>query len=157
MRVRGATPDDTAALAGIFYHAVQQAVAYTVDQRNAWAPHCPSSTDWAQRLKGLVTLVAVDPTPLGFVSLRMSDGYLDLAFVDPAHQGKGVFDGLHTALETQARAPGLVRLHTQASLVLHPILERKGWKTLRRNTVKRAGQDLRNVIMEKPLVKLENT
>ena len=150
MWVRDAVPGDAGALAGIFYDAVQQAGDYTVTQRNAWAPRRPTVSDWAQRLDGLLTLVAVDQDPLGFVSARMSDGYLDLAFVDPSRQGVGVFDCLHTMLENRARAAGLRRLYTQASLALSPVLERRGWRVVRPNRVERAGQILRNFVMERP-------
>jgi len=151
MWIREAVAGDAGPLAQVFYAAVQAADGYSPAQRNAWCDRAPAAQDWADRLSGLITLVAVDAGPLGFVSLRGDDGYLDLAFVDPAHAGKGVFSQLDAVAENRARSRGLRRMHTQASLMLHPILLAKGWTVLRPNTVTRNGQSLQNFIMEKPL------
>ena len=151
MWIREARASDAGALARVFFEAVQSADAYTVAQRAAWAPTCPPASDWAARLDGLLTLVADQDGPKGFVSLRASDGYLDFAFVDPAHRGHGMLSSLLAVLENRCRAEGIKRLHTHASLHLEPILTAKGWQVLRPNAVDQNGQVLRNFEMEKHL------
>lgn len=152
MWVRDATPEDTAALAGIFYRAVQigSAEVYTQDQRNAWAGQPPNALAWAKRIEGLLTLVAdAGRGPIGFMSLRMDDGYLDLAFVEPVQRGLGVAKDIYIVLENRARAAGLTRLTTHASHMAKPFLERCNWQTLHANRVECGEVTLDNWVMEK--------
>jgi len=147
------SPADTAALARIFFDAVQIGTAghYTAAERTAWAGDTPETGAWAARLDGLRTLVAHGPEgPIGFMSLR-HDGHLDLAFVAPRSTGQGVGVALLSATETHAKSTGLKRLTTDASLAAHGFFLRHGWREIAAQTVERHGVKLRNFRMEKAI------
>ncbi|MEL6958113.1 MAG: GNAT family N-acetyltransferase [Pseudomonadota bacterium] len=155
MVVRERAPADTAALADVFFRAVRDgaAPAYSNAERAAWAPERPDEAAWAARLDGLVTLVDEDADGCvsGFMSLRMSDGYLDLAFVRPEARGTGVASRLYAVLENRARVAGLTRLWSHASHLAKPFLARQGWEVQTSNTIERRGVTLQNWMMEKRL------
>ena len=76
------------------------------------------------------------------------DGYLDLLYVRPACQGRGIGAALCDALE------GLYpvgRLTVHASRTARPFFERRGWRVVRAQRVERRGQTLENFVMEKEL------
>ena len=91
--------------------------------------------------------------PVGFMTLNPDTGYLDLAFVLPELMGKGVAATLYAMLESRARAAGLTRLTTEASLLSEPFFLREGWRLVRRQEVERSGARLSNALMEKSLVR----
>ena len=85
-------PAEADALGVIYYRAVHEgaAGAYDASQRHAWAPKAPSGSDWEARLWAQHTLVARDAgRPVGFMTLD-AGGHIDLAFVDPDFQRRGV-------------------------------------------------------------------
>lgn len=152
MQIRPCRPDDADALAQIYFDAVHIGAApkYTAIERAAWAPTRPDATLWANRLASLITVVACDPAPEGFMSLRR-DGLLDLAFVSPDRRGKGLADALHGAILDQARTLNLQGLTTDASLMARPFFLRMGWQTDAACTVQRHGVALANFRMSRAL------
>ena len=152
MIVKRYQPADADALAQIFYDAVRIGAApyYAPAQLQAWAPQRPSAEVWAARLTGLTCFVAGDPQPLGFMALR-ADGYLDLAFVAPAHQRRGVASLLHQAVLAQAQGLALPLLTTESSLAAQAFFLGKGWQMLARQSVKRQGQEIVNFRMEREI------
>jgi putative acetyltransferase len=154
MIVRDAAAGDMDALGEVFFRAVHigAAEAYCEAQRTAWAGAQPSGEAWAKRLEGLLTLVAdAGEGPLGFMSVREGDGYLDLAFVQPEQRGQGIAAAIYAILENRMRAAKVARLHTQASHMAKPFFERQGWVTIRANHAQMGDQCLDNWIMEKTL------
>lgn len=97
----------------------------------------------AARLEAQAVLVAADPAPVGFASLR-ADGYLDFLFVHPDRTGEGIARRLVAAVEAIAMAQGLTRLTTLASDVARPVLEHMGWQAGAENHVEKQGILLRN-------------
>ncbi len=137
---------DAGDLAEVFHDAVHIGAKdhYSSKQREAWCPECPTPEDWARRLSGLETVVAVEKgKPAGFMSMR-SDGYLDLAFVRPEVMGMGVADALYSVMLNRALAKGMGALTTQASHPARSFFLRKGWEFLATQTVHKAGVELRN-------------
>ena len=153
LTIRAYEPQDAAALARIFYHAVHVGTAnyYTVQQRRAWAPQQPDAATWVRRLDGLITRVAVEgDAALGFMSAR-ADGYLDLAFVDPNHACRGVGRAVLASLESEMRENGVALLTTEASLAARGFFLRRGWCDLAQQTVVKNGVSLSNWCMNKRL------
>lgn len=150
MIIRAYRPEDAAALAQIFYDAVHIGTAsyYTAAQRAAWAPICPTAEVWRARLQGLTTFVAADPAPAGFMALR-PDGYLDLAFVAPDQQGRGIGSALHDAVLAHARSLTLHSLTVEASLAAHRFFLHHGWQELARQTIPRHGEQIENFRMQR--------
>jgi putative acetyltransferase len=151
---RVADPDEQAALARIFHRAVRKGAgrAYSRSQRAAWSPAPPAGPEWAARLAAGDTMVAErGGVRLGFMTLNMTTGFLDFAYVAPEAMGTGVADALYAVLEGRARVVGLARLDTEASRLAEPFLRRHGWEVTRRQEVERDGIKIPNAVMTKRL------
>ena len=158
--VRSYAAGDAPALGEIFHRAVHEGAAgrYSAKERAAWSPRVPDTLKWQDRLAEAETVVAEGPDgPVGFMSLYLDRGYLDLAFVLPEAMGKGVATALYAVLETRARAAGLTRLTTEASLLAEPFFARQGWQIVKRQRVERLGVMIPNAVMQKDLVAGEAT
>lgn len=145
--IRWARPQDADPLAQVFYAAVRKGDSpYTEAQRAAWVPALPSG---AARLMPLHIAVAeVSGRPVGFMSIEQG-GYIDLAFIHPAHHGTGLFRQMYTWIEGWAAAQQEPRLWTHASLMAQPAFRAMGFLVIHHETVARNGQSLRRAKMEK--------
>lgn len=153
MEVRSYRRGDADGLGEVFHRSVREGARglYDAEQVSAWSPEVPSGEIWEARLRESETVVATEcGVPVGFMSLDAA-GHLDLAFVLPEVMGRGVADALYAVLEGRARAAGLVRLTTEASLLAEPFFVRRGWQVVRRQEVERGGVTLKNAQMEKRL------
>jgi putative acetyltransferase len=65
--------------------------------------------------------------------------------------GRGVGRTLYGAVEREARAEGLRRIFTEASITARPFFERRGFRVVREQTVVVRGVAMTNFAMEKPL------
>lgn len=151
--------DDAAATARLFHASIREgaAGAYSEEQLAAWSPAPPRTAEWAARLDGMMTLVAVDLAapdgreggegdPLGFMSLTDA-GHIDLAYVRPDRFGTGVSDALHDAISSIARTAGHRRLTTDASRLARRFFEKRGWHVVRAQRPVRQGIALTNFRM----------
>lgn len=140
-------------LGAIFYDAVHEGAAgfYSLKQRQAWMPMAPSGPKWVYRLASQTTLVARNGgEPVGFMTLD-SDGYIDLAFVSPKYQRKGIGGCLYAQIEGLARSAEMARLHSQASYLVRGLFLQSGWTVICEQQVERVGVTLTNFLMEKHL------
>ncbi|WP_300033474.1 GNAT family N-acetyltransferase [uncultured Roseobacter sp.] len=147
-----ATAADAPALAQVFFRAVREGDSpYTEAERQAWMPHPPDPDRWAARLGALDCVLFRDGNEaVGFMTTEPG-GYIDLAFILPAHRGRGVFRALYSEIEARARRAGEARLWTHASLMAQPAFQAVGFHVIQHETVERAGQHLRRAEMEKGL------
>lgn len=151
--VRSYQPGDADPLGGVFYRAVREGASrrYSAQQVQAWVPEAPCGEAWQARLEAADTIVALgEDARVGFMTLD-DKGYVDLAFVLPEAMGTGVSDAIYAVLEGRARAGGIDRLTTQASLLAEPFFARHGWQVKKRQTVEIRGVVLENAWMEKRL------
>ena len=148
-------PADTPALIAVFRTSVRLSAVYPAAVRRAWAPDDIDAAAWQDRQRRHWTQVAVgaDERPLGFVELASAapTGHIDMLFVAPAAQGRGIAGALLAAAEAAARAQGVRRLTTEASHAARPVFQRAGFHTLYPRTLWRAGQWLHNTAMAKDL------
>ena len=86
-----------------------------------------------------------DPRRLHDTDCR-ARSYLDMAFVHPDHLRQGVASALYSVIEGRARALGLVRLDTEASLLAEPLFAARGWRVTRRQKVVRRGVTLKQCL-----------
>ena len=145
-------PSDARATIEIFLRAVREVASkdYSPEQVAAWAKVDDAGV-WAQYRASRPTWLAVDgSTPIGFTDLK-PDGCLDMMFVSPDYQGKGVASLLLGTVERAAREQGLQRIFTEASLTARPFFERRGFIILAAQQVEKRGQILSNFLMEKTL------
>ena len=148
MHLRPFIPCDTAACAQLFYEAVHQIdpTLYPPDQQQAWAPAVPDATAWQQRYTGHPVLVAEEEGHvIGFGDIY-PDGLLDMLYVHPKWQGRGVGKALIQALE-QSVAPE--RYQVFASRAARPLFEALGYTVVKEEHPVRNGIQLVNYRMEK--------
>jgi putative acetyltransferase len=151
--VRPYRPADAEVLLELFRASVRRVAIrdYTEDQVKAWASDDIDRAGWAERRGNRPTWVAeIDGAVAGFSDLK-PDGLLDMMFVHPDHQGRGVARALLRQVEAAARAQGLARLFTDASITARPFFERHGFRMLTPQTVELRGQRFVNYRMEKAL------
>ena len=150
--VRPYGPGDAQATIDIFLRAIREVASkdYSPAEIAAWAK-VDDAEIWAQYRASRPTWLALDgSTPIGFTDLK-SDGCLDMMFVSPDYQGKGVASLLLAAVERAARKQGLQQIFTEASLTARPFFERKGFGVVAAQRVEKRGQTLSNFLMEKAL------
>jgi len=150
--VKAYEPDDAEATIDIFLRAIREVASkdYNPAQITAWAK-VDDAEIWAQYRASRPTWLAMDGSkPIGFTDLK-SDGCLDMMFVSPDYQGKGVASLLLATVESAAREQGFQRIFTEASLTARPFFERKGFVIVTAQQVEKRGQILSNFLMEKTL------
>lgn len=150
--LRDYEPDDAQATIDIFLRAIREVASRDYDpaQIAAWAK-VDDAEIWGQyRASRPTWLAMIGSMPVGFTDLK-ADGCLDMMFVSPDHQGKGVASLLLAMVEKTAREKGLQRIFTEASLSARPFFERKGFTVLAAQKVEKRGQTLSNFLMDKAL------
>jgi putative acetyltransferase len=151
--IRPYRPEDVDALIALFTRAVRETAArhYSPEQLRAWAPDVPDRDGWAARRMSRPTYVAeMGGEIAGFTDLE-PDGHIDMMFVHPDHDGRGVASLLLARVEAEARSLGLARLFTEASLSARPFFARRGFTLIAEQSVALRGQELTNFRMEKQL------
>lgn len=147
MVIRRYKPTDCKALAELFYNTVHTVNAkdYTKEQVDAWATGNVDLEKWNRSFEEHYSLVAVeDERIIGFGDIDKT-GYLDRLYVHADYQGKGVATAICNQLE-QAVGGSIV---THASITARPFFEKRGYKVVKEQQVKRQGVSLTNTVMEK--------
>lgn len=152
MNLRWADPDDDEALAQVMFDAVRNGRShYSEQQRRAWVGAPRSGEAWRARLtQSYVVLAEIDGEARGFMSVD-AKGYVDFAYIRPAHQGSGLFRQLFKAVEAKAGEIGLARLWTHASLMAQPAFAVVGFEIVRKEEVELGGELFERYEMEKAL------
>jgi putative acetyltransferase len=78
-----------------------------------------------------------------------SDGHVHLLYVHSTNQRRGLATALLAEAEASARAGGVARRYTEASITAHPFFEHCGFRSLAEQTVRLGGEDFRNFKMKK--------
>lgn len=151
---RPATGADLAALWELRTRAVRATCAshYPADVIETWcAAPAPVALPLLVQAGGAV-VAEENGQVLGYAILNQETGEVDAAFVDPAHQGRGIALGLMRELEALARLRGLARMFLSASLNAVPFYERAGFRPVREEVYPhRSGIGIASVFMEKAL------
>lgn len=153
---------------------------YSPAQVAAWAPDDLYFRDWVTRCSSCITYVAddagtiagfgeleVEPSEAGKLEPRQPSqqiagsgqiagqghlaGHIGCFYCHRDYQRCGVGRQLYTAIETQARALGIQKLNTEASITARPFFQRMGFALIRSQVVPCRGQMLTNYVMEKLL------
>jgi putative acetyltransferase len=154
LTLRRCEPGDGLALAALFRSSVEGLAAadYNPEQIRAWADAIDPKT-FAERCarKGKDTWVAeLDGRIAGFSDLE-PDGHIDMLYVHPEFRRCGVARALLLLIEGLARAAGMPRLYTEASITARPVFAAVGFRTLGPQEVTVHGQVMTNYRMEKLL------
>ncbi len=153
--IRSYRPADVPGIARAFYDSVRLVAAerYDAAQVRAWANEVPNVVTWSARLASpnRTTFVAeYDAAIVGFVEIE-ADGHLDLLFRTPDGAGLGTATKLYAAAEAHARALGITRIFTEASLLAEPFFAKHGFAVESREEIERRGVMLPRTRMAKTL------
>ena len=146
MNLRPYRPSDVSALAELFYQTVHSVNRrdYTAEQCRVWATGHPDLSAWDASFQAHRTWIAEeDGHIVGFADLDVECGYLDRLYVHKDAQRRGV----GAAAEACARAAGVQRLETHASITARPFFAARGYRLLREQAVERGGIRLKNYVM----------
>ncbi|MCJ1909742.1 GNAT family N-acetyltransferase [Planococcus ruber] len=140
----------------LFYETVHSvnAAHYTAEQLHAWAPMDEKEErikKWRVSLAQNFSFVAEQKGKVvGFSDLQQ-DGYLNRLYVHKDHQRQGVAAALLNVAEKEAGKLGLSEITLDASLTAKPFFEKRGYETIRQQTVVRKGIALTNFKMRKTM------
>jgi putative acetyltransferase len=153
IRIRDVHADDAKAIIEIFRSSVRVIARrdYTQAQVVAWAPDEIEIATWKVRYTTRRAFLAEDESsPVGFADLE-PDGHVDMMYVHPRCQGKGVASVLLSHLESVARGLGIQELYTEASITARLFFERRGFQQIEQQVVSTRGQSFINYRMKKML------
>jgi putative acetyltransferase len=144
---------DTVELAEIFRRSIREVASrhYRPTQIEAWVSFAEDSADWEQRLRSFDVWVAEqDGRVIGFIQLDPPD-HIDLTYVHPGHQRRGVATALLAKVEAAARENGVPALNVEASITSRPFFAARGFETITPQIVTAGGEDFLNYRMAKRL------
>lgn len=148
--IRDYEAEDASEIVRLFYETVRSVnrAHYSEEQVAAWAPEIPDPRRWHVRMSARLTLVAQEEGEvIGFAELE--DGHLGMLYVRKDAVGRGVGERLYEAVEREALGRGLGRITTEASITARPFFERRGFRLVLEQTVRRRGVEMTNFVMEK--------
>ncbi|MEM8512530.1 putative acetyltransferase [Massilia sp. MP_M2] len=151
---RAATAADLAALWVLRTRAVRASCAahYPAAVIETWCASAPPASFPVLVRLGGAMVAEEDGELAGFAVLDLASGEVDAAFVDPAHQGRGIALDLLQRLDVLAQECGLQRLFLSASLNAVAFYERAGFVRVRDEVyAHRSGIGIASVFMEKML------
>lgn len=151
IEIRPYRASDLDGVIDLFQRAVREtaAVDYSPTQIEVWAQ--ADRDEWELARLSRPTWVALVGGELaGFADLE-KNGLVDMMFVDPAHQRKGVATALLARVEAEADEAGIHTLHTYASVTGRPFFEYCGFTMLLARAVVVRGQRFIQFVMEKVL------
>jgi putative acetyltransferase len=152
--VRHFAMEDAATLANLFQASVRTLAAgdYTPSQLRAWAPDSIDAEKFGERCLSKSTWLAeIEGRIAGFSDLE-PDGHIDMLYVHRDFARRGVARALLQWIEEAARASGLRRLYTEASMTARVVFEKAGFRLIVPQTVTVHGEEMTNYRMEKRLV-----
>jgi putative acetyltransferase len=143
---------DLDAVIGVFLRSVREVASrdYDAGQIAAWAQ--ADRDVWSRRRLERPTWVALlDDVIAGFMDLE-GNGHIDMLFVNPPNQRKGVASALLDTVENAARGQRLTVLDTDASITARPFFKKHGFQVVRSQDVALRGERLTNFRMVKHLI-----
>lgn len=146
---------DAPALAALTLDAIQSigARAYSESQVRVWSKVHISGERFVARAEAghLIYILADESGAPAAYALLEPDGHLDMLYCSPAHAGRGLAGRLLGHAEKQARALGISKLNTEASVLARGPFERAGYELKERRDFEIDGVAIHNYAMEKPL------
>jgi len=151
--VRLAGPGDEDALIEIFRRSIREVASrdYTPEQIAVWSGFTDMIDPWRERMAARIVYVAESGgTPCGFIQYEPPD-HIDMSYVHPDFQRRGVASALLSALEADAIRRGVERLRVEVSLTARAFFEAKGYMLDTPQIVHVRGMDFVNFRMWKKL------
>ncbi len=152
--IRPRMDDDAPALAEIFRRSIREVASqhYRPAQIEAWVRFADETDAWRDRMRSRQVWVAENNgKPLGFIQFEPPD-HIDLTYVHPEHQRRGIASALVAKVESVARANGVPVLLVEASITSRPFFAACGFEIIAPQIVTARGQDFLNYRMRKVLL-----
>lgn len=148
MEIRKYQGSDCKEITQLFYNTVHtiNAKDYSREQLNMWATDKVDLEKWNQSLLENYCLVMIEnDIIIGFGDIEKT-GYLNRLFVHKNYQKKGVASAICDGLEQSVQG----KIITCASITAKPFFDKRDYKVIKKQYVKRQGIALPNYVMEKP-------
>lgn len=149
MVVREYRKYDLEAVVALYGRSVQKIAGrdYDAQQIAVWAPEHPDIEAWADRLGSGTVLVAEEGERMAGFARLDEGGNIDLLYVDPLSERRGVAKRLVEELTEVAKERGLRQLHAGVSVTARPFFEAQGFTVVESQSVERRGVVLKNYRM----------
>lgn len=150
MLLRKYQPSDCRILADLFYNTVHTINIrdYSDEQINAWADGNINLDEWNLSFLSHYTIVAeIDKTITGFGDIDKT-GYLDRLYVHHNFQHQGIASTICNELEQSVTTPKIV---THASITARGFFEKRNYKVIKKQKIRRHNILPTNYIMERTL------
>lgn len=149
--IRPYATSDASALTSLFRSSVREIASrdYTASQIRQWAPDRIDEIRFGQKCTSRPTWITEVEGRIAAFSDLEPDGHVDMLYVHPEFQRRGVARALLKHIEETARAARLRRLYTEASITARPLFEAVGFRTIVPQTVTIRGVSMTNYRMEK--------
>jgi putative acetyltransferase len=159
VQIRIAAECDLVELGELFRNSVEKVgpQRYTPEQVRAWASMPNNPARLRKFVLGVTTFVAEDGGRLVGLCGLGADGHLASLYVDGTQGRKGIGSMLLDKAILEARARGLVRLHTEASEFSKPLFEKFGFETIEVEHVIHEGVGFKRYRMQLTLEELDNS
>ena len=147
MIIRKYQSSDCKEIINLFYNTVHiiNAKDYTREQLDVWATGKINLEKWNESLQEHFSIVAVDKnTIVGFGDID-NTGYLDRLFVHHNYQKKGIATAICNQLEKAVQS----NITTYSSITAKSFFEKRGYKVIKKQEIKRNGIFLTNFYMKK--------
>jgi putative acetyltransferase len=150
-RIRKYRDDDLDAVLACFSASVRGIGArhYTPVQVEVWAPNAPDADAWRARLgMGRTFIADLGGAVGGFVRVE-ERGYIDLLYVHPQFERRGLGRRLLQEACSWAAGRGAVKLESEVSIGARPLFEACGFRVDSQQTVERRGVQLMHYRMSR--------
>jgi putative acetyltransferase len=151
IEIRPYRADDLDTVIELFKRSVREIafMDYTPPQIKAWAQ--VDRDEWASARMSRPTWVAISEGEIaGFIDLQ-PNGLIDMLFVHPEHQRKGVATALLARVEAEAGEAEIPTLHTYSSITAQTFFEVCGFTLLLARSVMVRNERFVQCVMEKKL------
>ena len=151
MRVRTHRNGDIPDISRLYYDTIHRinALDYTPEQLDAWAPVVPDPSFWEERFRKYHVYVAEeDGRVVGFTELD-GTGHIDCFFVHHEWQRRGVGTRLMRRVVDTAMASRMTRLFAEVSITAVPFFQSQGFVVIRESETVRSNVRLKQYAMER--------
>jgi putative acetyltransferase len=148
VKIREYKSSDCKILGNLFYDTVHSVNTkdYSEEEVDAWASKNKDFSKWDSVFNLNYTLIAyIDNKIIGFGDIDKS-GYLNMLYIHKDYQGKGIATLICNKLEK-----GHNEITTDASITAKRFFEKRGYKVIKEQYVKRNSVLLKNYIMKKQI------
>ena len=147
MEIRKYIKTDLPQMAELFYNTVHSinTADYSEKEINAWATGKIDFEKWDKAYNESYTLVADDNGIIAGFGNIYSSGYLDMLYVHKDYQHRGIASEICLGLENKFNVN---KITVNASITAKPFFEKRGYKVLHKQTVKRNEVNIINYVME---------